>query len=275
MKSFFQRPSPSRIRRIGIEIGVAYALCLLFLVLAEPHLLFLPMDGPTEPAAAGLTNFTRQTLPDGSNTLVYWESSATPDAPTLLYFHGNGGGLYMFTPALDYFAKHGFHVIAMEYPGYPGDPGEPSESLITHQATRLFDHVASTQPNHPIILWGYSLGSGVATQLAAIRKPATLILEAPFTAAVDRAGELFPIFPTKMLMRNQFRSRDAIANVHAPVFIMHGTDDRVIPIHHGRDLFALAHEPKSMKEYQGYGHLNLLDSNAYADALTFIHAHQP
>jgi uncharacterized protein len=141
-----------------------------------------------------------------------------------------------------------------------------------NQAIALFDAVNKSAKYKPTI-WGYSLGTGIAVQLAARREPAALVLEAPFLGVDARAEELFPYAPIEQLMKNQYRSRDYIGNVHAPVFIMHGTADVIIPIHHGRDLFALANEPKTFKSYEGYGHLDLYKSGAYQDAANFIRAH--
>lgn len=229
--------------------------------------------GPEDPVAAGLPHYTRKTLPSPSGLAIpYWESTARQNVPTILYFHGNGGGLHYHVPMLDYLAKHHMHVIAMEYPGYPGAEGRPSEALLVAHAIALFDHAAQQNPAHQPMIWGFSLGSGVAVQLAAQRTPAALVLEAPFTAVVDRAAELYPIFPIHALMRNQFRSHEVINQIHAPLMILHGTDDFIIPIHHGRALFARANTPKMFKEYPGYGHLDLRDSSAYNDAIAFINS---
>ncbi len=253
------------------RLTVVYLVVFALLLLAEPRMVYQPIQGaPTTPEAAGLKHFHRKTIPQAhADALVIWENNAPKAAHTILYFHGNGGGLAYHTDALRYLDAKGYHVVALGYPGYPGAPGKPTEAGIVGQAIALFDAIAKREGKPPIV-WGFSLGSGIATQLAAKRDPRALILEAPFTAVVDRAAELFPMFPVRYVMRNQYRSREAIAHVNAPVFILHGDADTIIPIHHGRALFALAREPKTMKEYTGFGHLNLMDSPAYDDVLAFI-----
>lgn len=264
-------PLRKRLWRAALAIAVCYASIMVSLALFEPRMVYQPFDGPSDPASAGLPNFTAKTLTvEGLPAILYWENRAAKSADTLFYFHGNGGGLFMHTALPAFLDKAGIHVVAMEYPSYPGAEGKPSESTIIAQATALWDAKAPQNSARKPIIWGYSLGTGIATQLAAKRSSSALVLEAPFTAVVDRGAELFPLFPVRQLMRNTYLSRDYIARVKAPVFVMHGDEDRIIPIHHGRALFALANEPKTFTEYAGFGHLDLAQSSAYSDALSFI-----
>jgi fermentation-respiration switch protein FrsA (DUF1100 family) len=257
-------------RRVATGILVFYCTMLTCLVIMEPRLVYQPFDGPTEPVAAGAPSFTKKQLETQEiPTITYWENKGQNARFTLVYFHGNGGGLHAHAPALAALDTLGIHIVAMEYAGYPGAAGTPSEATLTAQSRALYDMVAARNDG-PLVIWGYSLGSGVATQLAAARSPAALVLEAPFTAVIDRAAELFPLMPVRQLMRNTYLSRSFIGKVKAPVFIMHGDADMIVPIHHGRALFALANEPKTFMEYAGRGHLDLLETSAYRDALAFI-----
>ena len=260
------------LKRIALVALIGYVALFALLVVGDSYFVYQARPGPSEPVEAGLEGFARHTLDvAGLPIISYWENASGGDGPTLLYFHGNGGGLHLHTPMLAAIAKHGLHIVAVEYPGYPGGDGRPSEALLVAQAVALYDHIAAREDRTPAI-WGFSLGSGVATQLAAQRTPASLVLEAPFTAVVDRAAELFPIIPVHRTMRNTYRSREYIGKITAPIFIMHGDTDYIIPIRHGRALFAMANEPKSFHEYPGFGHLDLMDSAAYADAVAFVRA---
>ena len=269
-------PSPdtrARLLRFFAIFCFVYLLAIGLLVVGESSMVYVPIKGPSTPEAAGLEHYSLKTLAiAGHAPIIYWENEAPANAPTIIYFHGNAGGLYLHKHALQFFDDAKLHAIAMEYPGYPGDPGEPSEQLIVNEGVALFDSV-NKNAAHPPVIWGYSLGTGVAVEVAAKRQPAALVLEAPFMGADTRAKEMFPYAPIEQLMKNQYRSRDYIGQVHAPLFIMHGTTDTIVPIHHGQDLFALANEPKTFKSYEGYGHLNLFRSDAYEDADKFIRAH--
>ncbi len=265
-----KRSFAQRLYRGARILVIGYCLLLALLVTFESNLVYLPMTGASDPKQAELPHYQLKTLDQpGGPPIIYWENTAPKNAPTLLYFHGNGGGLFLHREALDYFDQHQLHVVAMEYPGYPrGAAGSPSEALIHREAEALYDHLHQTHPR--IIIWGFSLGTGVATDLAAKRAARGLILEAPFTAVVDRAAEIYPWMPVRRLMHNAYRSRDAIAKNHAPLLILHGDADRIIPLRHGQALFALANEPKTMHIYPKAGHLDLREFGAYDDARRFI-----
>ena len=238
-------------------------------MLLEPRFVYQPFDGPTEPKEAGLPQYEKHefTTNDGLS-IPYWEHKT--NQPLILYYHGNGGGLHAFQTQLIELSKRGFHVMAMEYRGYPGAPGKPSEAAITSDALAFFDHARKTYPHKKITLWGYSLGSGFATQVAAKREAAALVLEAPFTALNDRGAEIYPIFPVHLMMRNTLRSIDVIHDIGEPLFIMHGGQDLIIPDHHGKVLYEAASEPKTFKFYPQADHFTLPDFGAYDDAEKFV-----
>lgn len=273
------KPATKRLAlRLSVIALVTYFAFGALLVFREAHFLYLPYDGPSDPIAAAAPDFTRHELArDGAETVVYWENApSTPRAlngPTILYLHGNGGGLFLHAPYINALSAQGFHVVATEYPSYPSAPGKPSQPSLTANAAALYDAVTAREKasGKPLpVIWGFSLGSGVASQLAAIRPSSALILEAPFTAVVDRAAEIFPLYPIHRLMRDQYRSRDVIATINTPLWIMHGDADLIIPVSHGRALFAAAKEPKTLRIYPGFAHLNLIDSPAYGEAIHFI-----
>jgi uncharacterized protein len=123
-----------------------------------------------------------------------------------------------------------------------------------------------------IVVWGFSLGTGVAVALAAEQRIGKLILEAPYTSTVDVAASIFWFVPVRLLMRDQFRSDQRIARVMVPLLIMQGANDPAIPIVLGERLFALAHEPKQFVRFPGGGHENLASFGAIETARQFINA---
>jgi uncharacterized protein len=123
-----------------------------------------------------------------------------------------------------------------------------------------------------IVLWGFSLGSGVAVALAAEQPVGKLILEAPYTSIADLAASLLPVMPVRWLLRDQFHSDERIAGVAAPLLIMHGGLDTTIPIAFGERLFALAHEPKQFVRFPEGGHNDLDNYGAIETARHFIDA---
>lgn len=269
---------PRWLKRLLVLSCALYVLVGALLIIFQRNMVFVPFPGPTTPEGAGLTGFTeaRISATDGlEGGIRYWYSKGrAPDAPLLIYFHGNGGGLHAFTFALPHLQKQGYSVAAMEYRGYPGSNGRPSEEAIVADAIRLTASLREKHPNAPLVLWGYSLGSGVATQVAAASVgESALVLEAPFTSVADRASELWPLYPVRLFIRDPFLSIDHIAHIHTPLFIMHGEQDWIVPASHSARLFAAADEPKERRTYPSANHFTLVDHGAYNDAFAFIKAH--
>jgi fermentation-respiration switch protein FrsA (DUF1100 family) len=156
----------------------------------------------------------------------------------------------------------------MSYRGYPGSGGRPSEAALLADGLELFDWLAARVGT--IVIYGESLGSAVAIHVAAEREAGAVILEAPFTAAVDVARETYPWIPARLLMRDQFLSRERIGRVEEPALIVHGADDWVVPAEHGRRLFGMAREPKQLKIFEGAGHLDLWDRGLWPAVLEFL-----
>jgi fermentation-respiration switch protein FrsA (DUF1100 family) len=146
-------------------------------------------------------------------------------------------------------------ALFVSYRGYGGSTGQISEQGFMKDAFTAYDAlIARGVPAEEIAVVGESLGTGVAVQLAAQRPVGALVLDAPFTAAVDVAAEVYPWLPVRLLMKDQFISRDHIAQVKAPLLIIHGDADGVIPVGQGQRLFDLANEPKELVILPGQGH---------------------
>jgi uncharacterized protein len=194
--------------------------------------------------------------PDGEK-LIAWHGAAKPGQPTLLYFHGNGASLAGRYDIIAKYLARGRGVFMLAYRGYSGSTGSPSETDNIADAKIAFDTLTKlgVKPAD-IILYGESLGTGVAIQVGLEKPAAGIILDAPYTAIVDRAGEVYPWLPVSLLLKDRYESRRHIAGLHLPLFILHGEADQVIPVAMGRRLFALANEPKEILTLPGAGHNN-------------------
>lgn len=236
--------------------AAAYLIILLYMYLQQRSLQYFPSrDGPP-PQALGLSGVSEEEVqtPDGE-TIVLWHAEAKPGMPTILFFHGNGGELSGRHERMAFYQSQGFGALFVSYRGYGASTGSISErGFITDAlAAHEFLLTRGVAPEQ-IALVGESLGTGVAVQLAAQRPVGALALEAPFTAAVDVAAEVYPWLPVRWLMKDQFISRDVIGRVKVPLLILHGDADRVIPVEHGKRLFAMANEPKELVILPGEGH---------------------
>jgi fermentation-respiration switch protein FrsA (DUF1100 family) len=170
-----------------------------------------------------------------------------------------------------HFKDAGLGVLLVAYRGYSGNAGAPTEEGLYADARAALDWldesgVASTS----IVLYGISLGTGVATKMAAEREFAALVLEAPYTSTVDVAAFRFPIVPVGWLMEDRFESLARIGAITEPLLVMHGSSDYTIPQRFGRRLFEAANEPKEGFWPHGLGHDDLFDNGGFDTAIAFI-----
>ena len=184
----------------------------------------------------------------------------------ILRCHGNAEDAANSLFALRYLARRGFTVACVDYPGYGLSDGTPDEEGCYRNVHRLYDWLVENRGFKPedIIVDGFSIGSGPATELAATKPVGGLVLEAPFLSAprVVTRIRILPIDP--------FPNIQMIKNVKCPVLVMHGTDDSVIPHRHGKELFELANDPKHFIPVEGANHNDLvlkMDPERYLKAI--------
>jgi len=257
-----------------ITLAVIYGSGLVALFLLQRSFLFpIPTHERITPAAAGFPGVEEHVLTtaDGEKIIV-WHVPAKPGRPVILFFHGNGDYLAGFFGRFRDLIADGIGIVAPAYRGYSGSTGSPSEQGLLKDAAAAYAFTTARYDAGRIVVWGFSLGTGVAVAIAAEQKIGKLILEAPFSSTADVAASLFWYMPVRLVMRDQFRSDQLIARVKVPLLVMHGTDDPAIPIRFGERLFALANEPKRFVRFPGGGHNNLGNFGAIETARQFIGA---
>jgi hypothetical protein len=255
-----------------VTFGLVYATALSGLFLIQRDLQYFPGRQDPSPEALGLQGVERLTLAtDDGETVVLWFSPPPPGRPGILFLHGNAGAVSDRAERLAFYRKRGFGAAFLSYRGYGGSTGRPTEAGLGLDAKAAWQFLRDRGiPADRIVLVGESLGSGVAVQLAARQQVGAVVLEAPYTAAVDIAATAYPWVPVRLLMRDQYRSRARIDEIRAPLLILHGEDDRVIPFGHGRRLFGLAREPKSFVSLGPVGHEALFDPATWTAGADFI-----
>lgn len=260
------------LRWIALLAVGGYVAFVAVLYLVQRRFVFVPpASALPSPATAGWPEAEEAVIDtaDGERVIV-WHAAPRGGKPVVIYFHGNGEIIASRVPRHRQIAADGAGVIALSYRGYMGSTGNPTEDGLLHDAEAAYRFAASRYPSSPVVLWGHSLGSGVAVALAARHQVAKVILEAPFSSTVDVAALRFPIVPVRWLMHDQFRSDQRIEAVRAPLLIMHGDQDGVIPIRLGERLFKLAHEPKRFVRFPGGNHVDLDRHGAIAVAQRFM-----
>jgi uncharacterized protein len=259
---------------VGVLALAAYATPLVYLKANERRLVF-------HPEAVG--GRTVAPLPDSLHLIAERVQFATADsvriaavvipvadtaAQWLLYFHGNGGNVTSSDRPLFYARWHalGLNVLAVDYRGY-GESGDqqPSETGTYADARAAYEWLRAIRkvPADRIIIYGHSLGTGVATELALHVQAAGLILEGAFTSVPDVGQMLYPYLPVRLLATQRFANLEKIGRVAMPKLIMHASDDEEIPYAQGQKLFAAANAPKDWVELKG-GHMRaFLDDSAH------------
>jgi fermentation-respiration switch protein FrsA (DUF1100 family) len=257
---------------IAIVLAVIYLGGVAVLYFRQRDMLFpIPPVGRTAPDAAGLPEAEEHilTTADGEKVIV-WHVPAKPGHPVVLFFPGNGDFLAGRVRRFKGIISDGTGLVALSYRGYAGSTGAPSEAGLLQDAAAAYAFTIARYDPSRIVLWGFSLGTGVAVALAYEHAIGKLILEAPYTSTADVAASMFPFVPVRLLMRDPFHSDQRIGHLALPLLVMHGDADPAINISFGERLFALAHEPKQFVRLRGGGHENLDDFGAMETARQFI-----
>ena len=261
-----------------IAAVLAYGTAIVWLMANEVALVFVPTRATpavSDTMQARMERVPRVTRSGSPGVLWVMRQVGTPQAPWVLYLHGNAATVRSAVNIERYDQWHrlGVQVVAPEYPGFGDVPGIPSEAALGEAARDAWDWLrAAGVPSTSIAIYGWSLGSGVATTLASTVDERALILEGAFTGIDDRASELYPWLPIRWMVRNRFASRERIAHVGSPLLLLHATDDTVVPVAHARALLAAASEPRRLVELTGgHVHPNRADAARYVAALrTFL-----
>ena len=255
---------------ISLVLIICCFVALLYLF--QRKLVYFPESFRTPPQEAGLFNVEEIKLKtsDGE-TLISWYLKAKPGKPTLIYFHGNGGALRYRAERFLLHEQNGTGLLMMSYRGYGGSTGSPSEKNNISDALIVYDWLKTQGiPSSHIILYGESLGTGVATQVAAQRDAAGVILEAPYTSLTEIGEYAYPLLPVRLLMIDRYETKNYISKIDAPLLILHGQHDFVIPIKFGRDLFHQAKEPKNIIVFPKGMHSDLYLHGAWKNIVNFI-----
>ena len=255
-----------------VSIGYLVGLVVLFFT-QRTYIFPIPQTARTAPDAAGFPEAEEHilTTADGERVIV-WHVPAKPDHPVVIYFPGNGDFLAARVGRLRAITSDGAGLVALSYRGYAGSSGKPSERGLLQDAAAAYTFTAARYSADRIVVWGFSLGSGVAVAVAADHPVGQVILEAPYTSIADIAATVFRFMPARWLTRDPFRSDQRVARISAPVLIMHGAKDSVIALSFGEQLFALANEPKQFVRFPEGGHDNLDNYGAMETARKFIAA---
>jgi uncharacterized protein len=229
-----------------------------------------PMRVP--PAATGLAGAEEVEVRAADGTkLVAWYERAKEGKPTLLYFHGNAANAANRAPKIAMMLASGVGVFYLNNRGYGGSAGRPTEANNVADAIAAYEHLRHLGVQAAkIVAYGESLGSGQAVQLAGKRPVAGVVLEAPLTSTVDVARSTYFFLPLSLLITDQYNVEHDIRSLTAPLLILHGEQDEVIPVEMGKRNFRAANDPKRIEIFPQAHHNDLFDHGAWETARDFV-----
>lgn len=224
-------------KRALIVILSALLLSLTLLYAMQTKLLFHPTQLPQDYTYTFKEPFEELFLEtqDGARLNALHFKTDSPKG-VILYFHGNAGDLSRWGEITTYFLPFGYDVLVMDYRTFGKSTGKLSEENLYEDAQLWYEHLLKKWPEEAIVVYGRSLGTTLATYVAAKNNPNQLILETPFYSMTDVAQRRFPILPVKYLLKFNFPTYSFAGNIECPIMILHGTNDAVVPYASAKDL---------------------------------------
>jgi len=225
---------------------LVYFLVLVYLYFFQRTLIYHPNENnySNDKLTVSVNEVEIQTK-DGITLLGWYHEKNLREFKTLLYFHGNAGSLENRIHKLNKFDDMQINFLIIAWRGFSGNKGKPSEKGLYEDGQSAIKWLLEKGlKEEDIIIYGESLGTGVATHLAQNRNFGGVILETPFISMVDAAKTFYPYIPVNLLLKDKFDNKNKVKNINSPILIMHGEVDQIVPFSMGKKIFELANEPK-------------------------------
>ena len=241
---------------LTLSVGCAGVIGSMFFF--QSHFIYYPQLGKeivATPADMGLTYEEVDVRTEDGETLSAWWMPTVNSRGTFLLLHGNAGNISHRLGYAAIFRRLGYSTLLVDYRGYGDSTGSPSEEGTYLDAAASWAWLTRTRGIAPrdIVIFGESLGGGVATWLALRHTPRAVVLASTFTSIPDLAAELYPYLPVRLLARVRYDNLARLGDINAPMLIMHSRADEIVSYRHARRLFEAAREPKRFFELSG-GH---------------------
>lgn len=258
-----------------ILLSIGYPGLIYLMYAMQRRFIYIPDRRVPDISKAPWAELIEIKTADGLILKSWWCPPKDDGKPVISFFHGNADNIETRIPKAEVFIERGYGVLLPEYRGYGGNPGSPTEEGLYHDARAHLEWLLKDRKIKPenLILYGESLGSGVAVQMATEYKAKALILDVPYFSVLEMCRFRAPFIPfMEKLAKDQYRSDLKINNLNLPVFVGVGERDIVIPQQFGTKLFEAANEPKKYMKYPKAGHLGIYDKGFGEDVIAFIEA---
>lgn len=260
-------------KRLIVIILCSYVAYVGMMYAFQRNFLYLPNTSEPDVAQAKWAERIEVTTDDGLGLYGWWAAPADDAKPVLAFFHGNAGNLGSRIHKAQYYIDQGYGVLLAEYRGYGGNPGKPTEQGLYRDARAYMKWLSDVQSidANRLVLYGESLGTGVAIEMALAFPSKALVLDVPYYSVLEMSAFRAPFVPfIEIMAKDHFRSDLKIQKVNRPVLFGIAQHDIVIPARFGSKLYLTAKEPKVMHLYEGAGHMGIYDKGFASDVIAFI-----
>jgi len=255
-----------RLKKILLVLGILYLILACTMYFFQESLIFFPSKMPinhTYQFCQDFEEFNLKTKDGAKLNAVHIKQDSAKGL--VLYFHGNSGNVSNLTHVANLLSSKGYDAFLIDYRTYGKSTGELSEEALKKDAQLFYNHALTMYDENQIILYGRSFGTGIVCGLAANNTPRKVILESPFSSAVALGKHRFPILPVGWLSNYRFPSDEYVKKITCPIYVFHGTEDKVIPYKYAKKLFEAIPEgiEKKMYTIEGGSHNYLQDSDVF------------
>ena len=249
-----------------------YFIILIFLYFYQRNLMYHPNENNYSDDKISVHIDKVKVITDDNIELLGWyHQKDLQKYKTVLFFHGNAGSLENRIHKLNHFREMDVNFLIIAWRGFSGNKGKPSEKGLYIDGQSALNWLSGKGVKEKnIIIYGESLGTGVATHLSQNKNFAGVILETPFTSMIDAAKTFYPYIPVSLLLKDKFDNKIKIKNVRAPVLIMHGEADQIVPFSMGKKIYEIANEPKYSYFTKHDNHMMEYDENLIKALNSFI-----
>ncbi|VAV97582.1 hypothetical protein MNBD_ALPHA08-781 [hydrothermal vent metagenome] len=257
---------------IVVVLGTAYLAIMVAMYVFQRGFMYLPDRQAYSPGDVGLSGIEEITIStaDGER-LQGWYLPAKTGQPTILFFHGNGGSIAGRAERLAFYQAKGLGALFVSYRGYGKSTGTSTETGLVNDGLASYDWLLQKNiAAESIVVIGESLGAAVSVRLTLQRHVRALIIEAPFTSAVDVAKSVYWWLPVDLLMKDRFETIKIIDQVKVPLLVIHGEMDEITNVEYGKKLFEKANQPKTLKIIKGGTHNGIFVKSTWQMEVDFI-----
>jgi uncharacterized protein len=263
----------SRAKRFFIAGIAIYLIGGIILYFVQDRILFHPKSLSKDYKFLFEQNFEEVNIPLGKENLSIVKFKCDSNRKGVaLFYHGNMENVEHYKNYPAYFLRNRYEIWMIDYPGFGKTTGKRTEKIIDEEASLMYDMASKEISSDSIIIYGKSVGTGVASYIASLKKCKRLILETPYYSIKSLAKHYFPIYPVTRMVKYSFPNHDYLKKVNAPITILHGTNDEVVPYKHSLCLKEESSKIELVAIKNGK-HNNLSDFTLYQSTLDSLLQH--